>query len=490
MVFFFIGVFSGSPETLLEVLLPVSSALSLLFFVLLFIKGVGFQLARYAPRRANTVYAASLPKDQLINRYASAMAIGCAIVCTGTTSFIESSTRRREAAYERIHADLQKKGGQIELRKGQLHRVVLGPTQSLIEVTQIPSYQTIRSLKIRGDSFQSHSYTVLPSLRELEELDLSDTEITDKDLLILSQCKSLTTLNLARTKVTISGVMELLKEKEGISKLDLSGLNIPDNDIQANLDLLSVQELILRDNQITEAGASKLLNEYAYGNNLDLSNNPIDFSKLKITGIVSALTLEDLSIDDTQFTNIFLTGQNAVSSLTLANTKLTDTSLTQLVTMLSPSSLTVGDGNFTDDGFANIKALVGLSNLHVKGKQFTGSFLKSWTPQYINTLSFAHSSIQGAHLQHLAKPNFMIDHLDLSHCPQLQDADLESLNGAIIQKLSIIETPFTCAGLMNLQLGIEACEIYIGLGQFTSDEISLLRRKFTVQVGGTPQLGY
>ncbi len=491
LTFFVIGMLSESSDAIPLILITVSLLLGTLFCFLIIIKRLGFQLAKYAPRQAGTVALDDKPRDQRRNRYSVAIAVGCAITCAGASSLMEGNTRFREAEFERINANLLERGGQIQLRQGKLDKVQLGEDSSTSEILLLPAYSNIRSLTLNGNSFNDQSLDLLTSLPDLEELDLSDTPVTDEAFDTLGKCDKLTSINLARTKVTVSGLLSFLRTRGNISRLDISGLNITDDDIQLNDGLGNINQLILRDNKITEIGASKLLNrKNSYGNTIDLSNNPINFNGVQIAGMMSSLTLENLSIDDKQFATLFLNGQSNVSSLTLSNTKLSNATLTQLMTTLSINQLTVGDGNFTDDGFAKIDVPVSLSNLHIKGKQFTGSFLATWVPQFINTLSFAHSAVQGVYFKHLVKPDFTIYHLDLSHCPQLTDGDLLLLNGANINSLSIIDTPFTCNGLLQLALANQSCEVYTAFGQFTGDEISLLRRKYTVHVGEKPEYGY
>lgn len=136
----------------------------------------------------------------------------------------------------------------------------------------------LRQVRLDNTAVRDQALRTAASWKDLEELSLRATRITDAGLLELADCRKLQELNLNRTACSLTGILDLLVERQGrtleealdivfdtkansqgnLISLDLAGIRIVDRELEILSQLAELQWLKIPDNQLTDAGAVRL----------------------------------------------------------------------------------------------------------------------------------------------------------------------------------------------------------------------------------------
>ena len=209
----------------------------------------------------------------------------------------------------------------------------------------------------------------LTELTNLQTLDLSNAKVTDVSP--LAKLKNLQTLNLQNTKVTdissLTGLKSLqtlflsytnvidvtpLTEFTNLQTLDLSNTRVVD--VKPLAELKNLKKLELRNKYITDlnplAGLKSL-------QSLSLSLKKRDLSLSELNN------LKDLSLSDSQITNLSLSGLNNLERLVLSDSRITNLNLSGLNRL---KRLTLSSSRITN---LTLSGLNNLENLHLNKSQ-------------------------------------------------------------------------------------------------------------------------
>jgi len=195
--------------------------------------------------------------------------------------------------------------------------------------------EEVYSLDLKGKNLTSEDLEGLSIFSNVSIIDLSDNNITNVDE--LSKLIRLTSLNLNNNNVKDVSV---LKDLVNLNVIKLSGNDGVTGyqylEYLNELDLSNTNLVVLED--ITN-------NDYLY--NLNLSNNTqLDFESLKLPDGIA-----ELSLDNTNFSNVDLSNLNELYSLSLKNNNLKNLDALQGINSLG--ELDVSYNNIDDFSFLN-----------------------------------------------------------------------------------------------------------------------------------------
>ena len=403
-----------------------------------------------------------------------------AILCSLSITYLASWRASTENKTSQLQQELSAVDSSMSMRDWRVVGLTLGPNASEKTLDTFPYSTQIETLSIARSNLSNAVVDSIERFRSLKSLDLSYSDLDEGGLRRLTksrQWRKLQFLSIAGTKITPQVFSMLPRTSAALRSVDLSDLGVTDDDL--SLSAFRYESIRLAKNQITDKGIPLLFsgaNTY-YRRLLDLSNNPIDGSGFAIPCTFSRLVLDGTPLTDDAF-GPQLKNLTVHDCLVLRNSQLTDSFLSILAATTSISGVEFGDGNFTEKGFQNLTP-TSMRKLSLTGKQFTGECFKNWSP-FVNELSMRGSSLSDETLGYVATLTTVYN-LDLSNTA-ITDAGLGSFPArSVLSFLNLSNTRVTAKGLMASPIP-PFCEIRVAPGQFTSDDLRLLRTKWKVVV--------
>ncbi|MEM7475896.1 MAG: hypothetical protein AAF483_12965, partial [Planctomycetota bacterium] len=298
--------------------------------------------------------------------------------------------------------------------------------------------------------------------------------------------------------VTLNGIQELMKQTElyglriagiefpkgeipdclfdSLSELDISNCGVSYTELKKHWselpNRLGIGGMNLNDDQLTQ-----LLFDSAK-DQLDLHNNNLDGSFLAKSRVpIRNINLSMNPLVD----NSFKEAANAsldVYYLTLGqNPKLTSKGLDDLLVM-GVQYLELGPGCFTEKQLS--AAQLQISELILRGKEFTGAEL-DLTAASLYELDLSHTGVTSESFNKLKGRLGPVSVLVLKGTA-IDDDALPMLVGMGVFRLDLSNTQVTAAGLRQFQSEMNGTLI-ITPGQFSTEELSELRRTPNIQLG-------
>ena len=413
--------------------------------------------------------------DRRVHRRWVAGTMVIAFIATTTLATMQSQRQNAESQYLKLMRQLEPSGGFVTLEQRRIVGIGLGRDADDESLDRLALYPDLQHLSLADSKISDAGVAKIaglyPNLR-LRALDLGGTDITSRSLQSILSMPSLTTLSLARTKLTIDDINRLATNGRGWFELNLSGMQLNDSDIEALN--VSPTTLILRDNRISDASLAAL--GIKVHGRCDVSGNSIDGSGLVHLSAVSQLVLEDVPLTDASLAKLPGVGV-AASKIAVRNTLLTDAALASLAAM-RVTELQLGPGKITERGLAN--ANLALSSIRVNNPAFTGTFLAGKWVRDLSYLDLSESGITDANLSNLSRISSLYC-LSLANT-NVTDAALPHIAKANpLIRLDLRNTRITAEGLANSDITCQ--RIYLGLDQFTPQEIRRIRATKSIAIG-------
>ena len=401
------------------------------------------------------------------------------LACAGTL-LIDTSRTRAEQANLDLFLEMQKLGNSIDVMMGKVIELKFGPETTDQALGSFQGLEDIQLLSLAHTQLSDAGLHFLSKFPNLNRLDLSYTQVTNAGLIELQKLKKLQHISLAHTKVTLPKLVHA-KSLVECSSLDLSGLQITDDQLsmlwsdEASFETLS---LYLRDNLLSDAGLAKFFKEHnGVFKTLDLSGNPLDGSCLSELRKIETLILERLPLTDASLgavmspTGLFI---GPSERIVLSRNNITEGALG---TVLPSCGVTLGEGTVTDADLANCKVPM-IQVLKLRGRSFDASCFETWHPM-MGLLDLEGSGLTDETVKYLSNVRFSI--LNLTDT-EITDAALPHLSSA--RFLNPSRTRITFDGLRSAYFK-DLQMMQLAVGQFSVEEIRILKRKLPIVVGKT-----
>jgi hypothetical protein len=242
-------------------------------------------------------------------------------------------------------------------------------------------------------------------------------------------------------------------------RVDLSGTKVTDDQVEYVKSVPNLREVRLDNTTITDR-ALKRLDGFGHLDFLSLDGTQITDVGLKyLKGHrLTTLLLNNTGITDAGLEH--LEGMAELRCLELANTKITDAGLKHLERLSKLAYLVLEGTQITDAGLEHLKSLSRLSGLVLTRTKVTDAgleHLKELT--YLNELRLGQTQVTGAGLIHLKEVGrwYGDGHTDMFFTLHLED------------------TPFTDAGLKNLEGSQQRLRLYLERTQVTDEGLEHLQ---------------
>ncbi|AMV32672.1 Leucine Rich repeats (2 copies) [Pirellula sp. SH-Sr6A] len=380
--------------------------------------------------------------------------------------------------YQQIH----EQGGELRVSRGQIVSVAFSdPKFQSVDIEQFPAPEQVERLSLAGATVGDEIVSSLSRYTSLQSLDLSHTGITDSSVPALREQTGLKHLSISGTKLSRDSILRLASLWH-LQELDLGDLDL-DNEFRlpSTWSLKPERSISLKGNRrLTDALASHPENDLSRGRfgYLDFSSTGITGSLFEKPISVRRLTLHDVRITDDIMAR-YASNMRVSGFLSLEHTLLTDAILPVMAASIPSMSWSLGDGNFTDAGLSALKS-VGFIKLELRGKQFTGVCFETWSPM-LYEINFSGSSLSDDTIEHLRNMG-SLQSIGLAGTA-ITDRSLAEIARfpMTLATIDVSDTSVTVEGLTEYMSPYT--EIVVRPGQFTPEELRLLRSRMTVSVG-------
>ncbi|MFO0088910.1 MAG: hypothetical protein ACK52L_23830 [Pirellula sp.] len=487
------------PSNFVFILLPSVFACSIFTLALILLRRIGFVLQRYEPKSATAKLHVPLkdveefePTQRFFQsvhfRWTALFAI-ITLVLSFTIVAIRTHRKNVDQSLAALRHSLGEQGVAIETRNREVVSLVFAPNADRRLLESFEPKLKIKKISLSGGPLPQDFSAMLARYPNLSSLDLSNTGLNESQLNELNftwRYPSLVHLSIAGNPLTPESILRLLGSGQTLvyhrlRSIDLSNLGLKDEDL--SVVMLRYRSLNLSRNQITDKGLADFLRlGGGHYQKLDVSGNPIDGSEFSraFSQImqVNELILDGCPLTDSSFSPALLQFQNS-TKLILKNTQLTDSYLVNFGTNIY--RLELGDGNFTDKGISDFLVnATSLYDLSLTGKQFTGACFRDWQ----QNLSFLSMKGSGLVDENVGSLPTVFGTLNLSDTA-LTDIGLEKLKPNVYS-IDLSNTAVTVKGILNCPLP-PRCNIRLSQGQFSSQDIELLRTKYIIALDPIPE---
>lgn len=483
------------PSNFVFVLLPSIIACSMLTLALVMLRRLGFEIQKFEPRAATAglnvpvkeVEDAFEPTQRFFQsvhfRWTALFAM-ITLVSSFTIVAIRTHRKNVDQSLAALRHSLGEQSVAIETRNREVVSLVFAPNADRRLLESFPHKPEIKKISFLDGPIPQNFVTILARYPNLDSLDLSNTGLSESQLQELVSSKffsRLVHLSIADNTLTAKAIQSILglsptSAPNNLRSLDLSNLGLKDEDL--NVVMLRYRSLNLSRNHITDNGlADFLLLGGGHYQKLDVSGNPIDGSAFNQKLQANELILDGCPLTDSTFSPALVQFTN--TRLHLKNTQLTDSFLANLSTNVT--RLELGDGNFTDKGVSDFLVnATSLYDLSLTGKQFTGACFRDWQ-QSLSVLSMKGSGLVDENVGFLPT---VFGNLDLSDTA-LTDIGLAKLK-VNVYSIDLSNTAVTVKGILNSPLPPRR-NILLSQGQFSAEDIELLRTKHIIVLDTTPE---
>ena len=489
-----------SSSSIVYTVLPSLLLCVMLSGITVLLRRLGLAIQSYEPKVAST--KRSNPLDETTNpveeefesirpflrsphfRWTALLAT-IALIASFSLTAVTSHRKQLDKNLEALRVSLGEKGVLISLRNREIVSLVFDANAERQLLSRLASNDAVEKISLSDGSLPSDFVEALSRYPKLKSLNLGLTGLTESQLRELVSApffRRLSHLSIAGNPLSATSIYNMLGSgptsvSNNLKSLDLSNLGLKDDDLSVLLQRYA--SLNLARNQITDRGLSDFLSlGGVYYHELDVSGNPIDGTAFNRKLQANELILDDCPLTDRTFSPSLVLFQGQ-TKLILKNTNLTDSFLGNL----NGSALLrieLGDGNFSDAGVAKfLPIVIGLQELSLTGKQFTGDCFRDWSPS-LHNLSMKGSGLVDENVTLLPS---LFGTLDLSNTA-LTDAGLSKVKPSVFS-IDLSNTVVTAKGILNSPLP-PRCQIRLAQGQFSLSEFALLRNKFQVLLDDVP----
>ena len=477
------------------ILLPSIIACSMLALALVTLRRIGFEIQKFEAKAATA--GLNVPVKEVEDAFEPTQRFFQSVhfrwtalfaMITLASSFTIVAIRTHRKNVDQILAALRHSLGEksvaIETRNREVVSLVFAPNADRRLLESFPHKPKIKKISFSDGPIPQNFVTILARYPNLDSLDLSNTGLSESQLRELVSSKffsRLVHLSIADNPLTAKATQNIFglspkSAPNNLRSLDLSNLGLKDEDL--TVVMLRYSSLNLSCNQISDKGLADFLRlGGGYYQKLDVSGNSIDGSAFNQKLQANELILEGCPLTDSTFSPALVQFTN--TRLHLKNTQLTDSFLANLSTNIY--RLELGDGNFTDKGVSDFLVnATSLNDLSLTGKQFTGACFRDWQ-QNLNFLSMKGSGLVDENVGSLPT---VFDNLNLSDTA-LTDIGLAKLKPNFYS-IDLSNTAVTVKGILNSPLP-PRCNIRLSQGQFSAEDIELLRTKHVIVLDPTPE---
>jgi Leucine Rich repeat len=335
---------------------------------------------------------------------------------------------------------------------------------------RLKEFRGLWGLAITGSPISVEDLKAILEITTLHSLNLSNTDTTDEHLELLQKNPRITVLDLSNTNVTVEGLSKFLLHNGSVRTLALNQMDLTDEQFK-KLYSAKVKHWSLTDNKLTDSGLRPVWMNSSLSE-LDLSRNAISGALFGISPTAKQieLTVDGCALDDQDLQGLL----SSVQHITLGKTDLTRAGLE--LALSCGIGLTLREDSFSENELAKIDPLaVGCRGLRLDGSSFTGGFLENWSSMP-RSLDLSYTSVADEELLRLAEKNWRLaGYLNLNHTP-ITDACLPALGKLKPDSLYLDNTNLSAEGLAGLKL--ENTTLVVGHGQYTQEQLRLLRKNF------------
>ena len=274
------------------------------------------------------------------------------------------------------------------------------------------AWQYDLALPVQGDNFwrelgRAIGEVTLPLGTDLR-LDLTDASQVDFSLLRKFGPGDLQTLDLERAIVSVED-LEYVARLSGLRELSLSDTAVTSAGFAKLRRLTSLWSLSISGIMLSDQGWA-IVHSMPYIRQIVLDRGDVNDERLA-TLCTTAPLLKSISLDE--------------------NPQLTDTGIVEIEKLKSLEHLFLSYTGITDEGLARLQNLNNLERIYLEGTAVTDACVAGFrTMPSITFISLSRTQITDAAIEDLKKMN-TLRKLDISACPFLTEAAIESLRQAL-----------------------------------------------------------
>ena len=304
----------------------------------------------------------------------------------------------------------------------------------------VRSYDPLRvnHAEVDGTRVSEGFYEDLGTLTGLVSLELKNAELTRENTRALKGLTGLRVLSLDNCRFE-EGAMSELPRFPAMTNLVISGPGLTDDDLILLRNCPLLRQLTILRASVQGTGLKHLAGLNTVGS-ITIVESQIGGDAFQYMRQISEIDIRCVPIKDDDIKP--LAGSKTITRLNLLSTDLTDGCLQHLADLPNLDDLSLSDSELCGTGLSQLKGLENLSILDLSRSAIDDEGLARLPAlPALRELSLADTKITGKGLEHL-KTLPGLRTLDLSRC-QLGDGDLAALRELTLYQLNLVETQVT-----------------------------------------------